>query len=134
MQYRYGATAVTGLYEFISTNRGATFKPGVLVGAVPFYEAVQGPSDTMSGATNANSGGMLFQNVAIDGSGTAATPSVVLAGVDRPYNGTVGLVNAATPLVVFTSGADSAQYRRWPRPADHGRRKASRTPRAEETI
>ena len=113
MQYRYGATAVTGLYEFVSTNRGTSFKPGILVGSLPFYEAVPGPSDTMSGATDANSGGMLFQNVAIDGSGTATTPSVKLAGVDHPYRGTAGLVDAATPLVVFTSGSDAAQYRRY---------------------
>jgi len=113
IQYRYGATAVTGLYEFISTNGGASFKAGLLVGMLPFYEAVPGPGDTMSGATNANSGGTLFQNVPLDGSGSAVTPSVQLAGVDHPYNGTVGLVDAGTPLAVFTGGADSAQYRRY---------------------
>ena len=93
IQYRYGATAVTGLYEFTSTNRGASFKAGVLVGTIPFYEAVPGPGATMSGATDANSGGMLFQNVAIVASGAAAIPPVKLSGVDHPYRGTVGLVD-----------------------------------------
>ena len=44
------------------------------MGMLPFYEAVPGPGATMSGATNANSGGMLFQNVAIDGSGARLPP------------------------------------------------------------
>ena len=58
------------------------------------------------------SGGTLFQNVPLDGS-PATPPSVQLAGVDYPYRGTVGLIDGATPLAVFTAGNDAAQFRRY---------------------
>jgi hypothetical protein len=112
-QYRYplAGSETPGMYEFVSVDGGASFGPGRLAGTIPFFEAVQGPGDTLSGVTDANSGGGLFQN-APSGSG-AATASAQLSGLDHPYRGTVGLVDAATPLTIFTSGDDQAQFRRY---------------------
>jgi hypothetical protein len=115
VQYRYPVVApdVAGVYAFISTNGGRSFDAGRIVGTIPFYEAVIGPGNTMTGATDAHSGGMLFQKVPLDGSSAAGSPSTQLSGLDHPYRGTVGLVDAATPLTVFTSGSDAARYRRY---------------------
>jgi hypothetical protein len=111
VQYRYPLVApdIAGVYEFISTNGGTSFDGGRRVGTVPFYEAVVGPGDTLSGATD---NGTSFQNVSLDGTSVAASTSAQLS-VDHPYRATVGLVDAATPLTVFTSGDDAAQYRRY---------------------
>ena len=114
VQYRHGADVpdTQAVYEFISVNRGASFDAGRKVGTIPFFEAVAGPGNTLSGVTDAGGGGMLFQNVPLDGS--PATPlSAQLAGVDHPYRGTVGLIDASTPLAVFTAGNDAAQFRRY---------------------
>ena len=110
VQYRYPLAApdVAGVYEFISTNGGTSFDTGRIVGTVPFFEAVVGPGDTLSGATD---NGTSFQNVPLDGA--SATPASAQLSVDHPYRATVGLVDAATPMTVFTSGDDAAQYRRY---------------------
>ena len=112
-QYRYPFTGtdVAGVYEFVSTNGGKSFGAGRVVGTIPFFEAAAGPGDTLSGATDAVTGGMLFQNVPLDGV-TGPTTSAQLS-VDHPYRGTVGFVNAGTPLVVFTNGSDAARFRRY---------------------
>ncbi len=110
VQYRYPLAApdVAGVYEFISTNGGTSFDAGRIVGTVPFFEAVVGPGDTLSGATD---NGTSFQNVPLGGA--SATPASAQLSVDHPYRATVGLVDAATPMTVFTSGDDAAQYRRY---------------------
>ena len=112
VQYRYPLSGPEppGMYEFISTDGGATFDAGRRVGTIPFFEAVKGPGDTLSGVTDANSGGGLFQNVPLDGTSPATTASAQLFGADHPYRGTVGLFGTAA-LAVFTSGDDAAQYR-----------------------
>jgi hypothetical protein len=108
-QYRYGAAP--GVYEFVSSDRGDSFGGGVPIGAIPFDEAVQGPGDTISAATNAVTGGLHFQNMPL-GSGSAGTDDALLS-TDHPYNGSVGLVNAATPLTVFSAGDSQSQFRRY---------------------
>ena len=60
--------------------------------------------------TDAVTAGMLFQNAPL-GAGTAATSAQL--SVEHPYRGSVGLVNAATPLAVFTNGSDAARFRRY---------------------
>ena len=115
VQYRYplAGPMPAGMYEFLSTDGGATFDAGRRVGTIPFFEAVEGPGNTLSGVTDANSGGGLFQMLPTDGSSPAAPGSAQLFGVDRPYRGTVGLIDAVTPLAIFTTGADEASYRRY---------------------
>jgi hypothetical protein len=108
-QYRYGAAP--GVYEFVSSNGGDSFGAGVLIGAIPFDEAVQGPGDTISAATNAAAAGLVFQNMPLGG-GSAGTDDALLS-TDHPYNGSVGLLDAATPLTVFSAGDSQSQFRRY---------------------
>lgn len=114
VQYRYpqSGSEPAGMYEFISTDGGATFGAGRRVGTIPFFEAVAGPGETLSGVTDANSGGGLLQNVPLAGASPATTGSAQLFGADHPYRGTVGFLGA-TPVTVFTSGDDAAQFRRY---------------------
>jgi hypothetical protein len=113
LSYRYpqsGTEDFSGNYAYTSMDGGATFGAGVKVGTVPFFEAVVGPGDTVSGVTDALSFGMVFQNVPLGG-GSAVTSAVLSA--DHPYTGAVGLVDAATPLAVFTAGDHKAQLKRY---------------------
>ena len=120
VQSRYGGDipGFRAVLAFTSTDRGATFGPAKVVGDVVMNEAVIGPGDTLSGVTNAESGGTQFQNVPIDGSaptdagGASMTGEAVLS-TDHPYNASVGFIDASTPLAVFTDGSDRAQFRRY---------------------
>jgi hypothetical protein len=121
VQYRYplAGPEPAGMYEFISTNGGADFGAGRRVASIPFFDAVVGETTnsgittyTMSGVTDADSGGGLFARFQLGASG-AASGSAQLFGLDHPYRGAVGLVDYQTPLVVFTAGNDAAQLRRY---------------------
>ena len=94
--------------------------PARPVGYPPFDEGVQGPGDTLSVATNAFSEGLVFQNMPLGG-GSAGDQRAVLSS-DHPYNGTVGLVDAGTPLVAFSNGASFTQFRRYDRVGQRQRR------------
>jgi hypothetical protein len=109
VQYRHGAAP--GVYEFVSSNGGDSFGAGVLIGHIPFDEAVRGPGNTISAATNAVSAGLLFQNMPLGG-GSAGTDDALLS-TDHPYNGSVGLVDVGTPLTVFSAGDSQSQFRRY---------------------
>lgn len=113
VSYRYPVSGplVAGSYLYTSTNGGVTFSEGVRVGSVPFVDAIQGPGDTVSGVTDALSSGMVFQNVPLGGGSSG--DAVAVLSTDSPYRGTVGLVDAATPLAVFTDGSDAAKFRRY---------------------
>lgn len=119
VQYRYttsGTVDLTGVYRFTSTNRGVSFGPGQIVGSVAFAEAAVGPGDTLSGVSVVNAG-MPFQNVVLNGSaptngdGTSAVPEAPLSTTHQDQ-AAVGLIDAATPLAVFTR-TDDAQFRRY---------------------
>ena len=112
-QYRYplSGPVEAGVWELTSTDRGANFDAGHQIGSIPFNEAVQGPGDTISAATNAEAGGLAFQNMPLGG-GSAGTDTALLSS-DHPYNGSVGLVNAGTPLTVFSAGDSQSQLRRY---------------------
>jgi hypothetical protein len=117
VQYRYptSGSVPAGLYRFTSTNRGATFAPPVVVGSVVFEEAVPGPGDTLSGVPLNSS--MFFQNVAasgsapVNGDGSSAVGKAELSTTHLNY-ASVGLIDASTPLAMFTNG-DDAQFRRY---------------------
>jgi hypothetical protein len=111
VQYRYGASSKE--YAFTSTNGGASFGAGRSVGTLPFFDAVVGPGDTMSGVTSAQPVGGAFQNVPLDGASPEITGYAQLSGpADHPYQGTVALLGGL-PLAVFTTGGDAAEYRRY---------------------
>jgi len=112
-QYRYplSAGSEAGVWEFKSTDRGANFDGGHTIGSIAFNEAVQGPGDTLSAATLATTGGLSFQNMPLS-TGTSGADSALLS-VDHPLNGSVGLVNAVTPLTVFSGFDSQSQFRRY---------------------
>ena len=112
-QYRYPLSGpiAAGVWEFTSTDRGANFDAGHMIGSIPFNEAVQGPGDTISAATNAEAGGLAFQNMPLGG-GSSGTDTALLSA-SHPYNGSVGLVDAGTPLTVFSAGDSQSQFRRY---------------------
>jgi hypothetical protein len=118
VSYRYGLTGARfdEIWEFTSADRGATFDAGHPVGIAPFDEAVRGPGDTLTVATNAESTGLAVQNVPLDG--TTAGESQAILSADHPYNGTVGFaeipgisVDVSTPIAVFADAASQAQFR-----------------------
>jgi hypothetical protein len=113
LSYRYGfsTSPFDGDLLFTSTDRGATFGSGVLVGNTPFYDAVAGPGAGISVVTSAVTQGEFFQRVPTDGS-SAGTKRALLS-TDHPYLGTVALINPTTPLVVFDEGGSNAQFRRY---------------------
>jgi hypothetical protein len=113
VSYRYGLTAprFDEVWQFTSADGGASFDAGHAIGITAFDEAVSGPGDTLSVATNAVTEGELFQNMPLGG-GTAAESRALLS-TDHPYNGTVGLADAGTPVVVSATGASLAQFRRY---------------------
>ena len=121
LSYRYGLTGdpFDAGYLYTSTDRGATFDPGQKIGSVPFNDAVPGPGDTVSLATDAYAFGEVFQNLALAGSAPSLpfAPRAILS-TDHPYGGTVGLVDAATPLVAFADAKGNAQFRRYMRAGD----------------
>ncbi len=112
VSYRYGLTGARfdEIWQFSSGDGGATFDAGHAVGIAPFDEAVRGPGDTLTVATNAESTGLAVQNVPLDGS-TAGDAQAILSA-DHPYNGTVGF-DRSTPVAVFADASSNAQVRRY---------------------
>jgi hypothetical protein len=111
VQHRFNAVGseFNQVFLYTSLNGGDTFDAGTVVGYAPFDEAVSGPGDTLSLVTNAFQDGAVFQNVPLAG-GSSGTARALL-GTDRPYNGTVALLNGTTPLAIFASGASDAAFR-----------------------
>ena len=109
LQYRYPTSGPNpaGVYLFVSADGGATFAAGTTIGTVPFEEGTFGPGDTFSGVPV--NGEMAFQNVPLGGGPTVA--KAVLSATHQNL-ASVGLVDAATPLAVFTSD-NAAQWRRY---------------------
>ena len=103
LSYRYGFTSTPfdGVLLFTSTDGGATFGPGQLVGSIPFYDAVSGPGASVSLITSAVTEGMLFQNVPTDGSSVGTQKANF--GTTHPYLGTVALIDGTTPLASSTA-------------------------------
>ena len=113
VSYRYGfpTAPFDGVLLFTSTDGGASFGPGVLVGSVPFYDAVAGPGAGVSLITSAVTEGMLFQRVPTDGSSVGTQRANF--GTTHPYLGTVALIDPNTPLAVFDSGSSMGVFRRY---------------------
>jgi hypothetical protein len=119
VSYRYGLTGARfdEIWEFTSADGGATFDAGHAVGIAPFDEAVRGPGDTLTVATNAESTGLAVQNVPLDG--TSAADAQAILSADHPYNGTVGFAPVPvvsmspidTPIAVFADATGQAQFR-----------------------
>jgi hypothetical protein len=116
LQYRYpltGAEPAAGLFRFTSTDGGATFGPAERVGTLDLADGVVGHGDTVSGVTDASAQGGAFQNVVLSGAPAGAVPFTPLWGGDHAYGGSVGLIDAATPLVIYANLSGAAQFRRY---------------------
>ena len=113
ISYRYGLTGgpFDAVYAFTSTDGGATFDAGRQIGTTPYSDAAMGPGDTISFATDAYTFGEVFENTAVTATAPPAQRAILSA--DHPYSGTVGFVDAATPLVAFANGSSNAQFRRY---------------------
>jgi hypothetical protein len=113
-------TGPTGLFAYTSTNGGVSFGAGRVVGSVPIFDSVPGPGDTLSGVEE-NGRPLRFQNVPLDGAsptnpdGTSTVPYAALTTAEFGYNATVGLLDAATPVVVYQhgDGGNDAVFRRY---------------------
>ncbi len=111
----------SGLFAYTSTNGGQSFGAGHVVGSVPIFDSVPGPGDTLSGVEE-NGKPLRFQNVPLDGSspsnpddGTSTVPVAGLTTGEFGYNASVGLLDAATPLVVYQhgDGGNDTAFRRY---------------------
>jgi hypothetical protein len=113
VQHRYGFSPgpFDQVLEYESTDGGNTFGAGRMIGSVTFDEAVQGPGDTISAATLATTEGLQFQSMPLGGG--SAGEDYALLSPSHPYNGTVGLIDAGTPLTAFSNGESQTQFRRY---------------------
>lgn len=107
VQYRYPniGPSAPGVYRFTSTDGGATFGAGELVGSVPFEEGAFGPGDTFSGVPVNTE--MAFQNVPLTGAPVSLTDRAVLS-LTHQNLAAVGLNGAAT-VAVFTSDVNAQE-------------------------
>ena len=111
LAHRYGQQ--NAILEYLSTDGGVTFPTVRTSGAhVPNIESVAGPGDSVSVVSSADGRGALFENVPLT-AGAPVTAIATLFGGDRPYNGTVGMIDAATPLALFATGASLGAFRRY---------------------
>ena len=112
VSYRYGLTgpSFAEVHLFRSTDNGATFDGGSPIGTIAPWDVIAGPGSGVSLVTGADQCGTCYQRVPLDGG--AVTARAVLSGT-HPYQGTLGLVDANTPLAVYTDGSANAQVRRW---------------------
>ena len=112
ISYRYGLSGpnFSEVHLFRSADNGASFDGGTPVGSITPWDLIVGPGSGISAITSAVTGGTSYQRFPLDGS--APGGEALLSGT-HPYQGTVGLVDANTPLAVFTDGSSNAQVRRW---------------------
>ena len=109
VQYRYSVLPPQ-VFVFTSVDGGNTFDAGRSAGQAPFDEAVFGPGDTITGATNAWQNGGVVQQLPLS-AGSAGASWAQLFATDHLYNGTVGLTPASTLLAIFTAGVANASYK-----------------------
>jgi hypothetical protein len=133
ISYRYGLTSgrFDAVYVFVSNDGGSTFDAGQQIGTVPYNDAVVGPGNAVSFATDAYSFAEVYERAPLDA--TSPPPARAILSGDHPYSGAVGLIDGTTPLVAFADASGNAQFRRfsgtgdpndaatWSAPQDIGR-------------
>jgi hypothetical protein len=111
LQYRDGQSQT--IRAWLSVDGGVTFpSQGVAGGNVASVESVNGPGDTVTVVSSNDSRGALLQNVPLDGSAPAAGIAT-LYDSSRPSTGTVGLIDANTPLALFSDLNFQGAFRRY---------------------
>ena len=113
VSYRYGlpGTPFDATHLFTSTDGGASFDGGVQIGRAGPGDIALGPGAGLSITIDTGPCGTCFQRVPLDGS--SAGDAVAVLSTTHPYNSTAALLDANTPLVVFTDGSANAQFRRF---------------------
>src|SRR5436190_10096491 len=110
VNYRYGMPSgpFAQLLLFTSTDGGSTWDGGVQVGTVAPWDFAFGPGNTVSVIDNATSCGSCFQNVSLDGTLATGPASLSGPGGSYPYQGTIALLDDATPMAVVQAGNSDA--------------------------
>jgi hypothetical protein len=105
-QSRYGFAGAnfTQVLQFTSPDGGNTWSPGVRVGTITVYAAVNGPGG-VSGVTNATTEGAFLQTM---GAGNTAS---ALLSADHLYDGAVGVTPAGQLIAIFDDASGNAQFR-----------------------
>ncbi|MFQ5426182.1 MAG: hypothetical protein ACE5EV_03775, partial [Gaiellales bacterium] len=99
------------LFVFTSTDGGRTFGPPALVGTqAPSGDAILGPGDSVSVASNAETGGLFFQSAPVGG--FTSTIANVGDAVSQWYDGSIALLTGAVPLIALDD-LESIFYRRY---------------------
>jgi hypothetical protein len=113
ISYRYGLAGERfgAAYLFSSTDGGATFDGGRMMGSLSFSDATVGPGDAISFATSAVTEGELYELA--PASGTTPPAQYALLSTTHPHSGTVALLDPTTPIVAFADGSGNAQFRRY---------------------
>lgn len=116
VNYRYGLSGPNfpnydNTVLFTSTDNGASFDGGVVVGRVGMADAAIGPGNGLSATTDTGPCGTCFQRVPLDGGNAGNTPAVL--STTHPYVSTIGFVDPNTPLVVYADGNGNQQFRRY---------------------
>jgi hypothetical protein len=111
LQHRSGQS--NAINEWTSTDGGVTFPAQRVAGGnVPNVESVTGPNDSVLVVTNADFRGGLLESVPLTG-GTPTTTFATLYDTSRPDNGTVGMIDGATPLALFADLGSQGAFRRY---------------------
>ncbi|HEY6892482.1 MAG TPA: hypothetical protein VI300_32050 [Solirubrobacter sp.] len=111
LQHRSGQS--NAINEWTSTDGGLTFPTQRVAGGnVPSVESVSGPNDSVLVVTNADFRGGLLESVPLTGA-TPTTTFATLFDASRPYNGTVGMIDGATPLALFADLNSQGAFRRY---------------------
>ncbi|MFL5895895.1 MAG: hypothetical protein ACJ76Z_12390 [Thermoleophilaceae bacterium] len=113
VSYRYGFSSGPFSQDIVytSTDGGANFGSGVSVGVNPFYLGVLGPGNAVSTVTQAETGGMNFQRLPLDGSSAGAQRANL--SPDHPYEGSVGVLPDGTIVATMSDASDNALWRHW---------------------
>ena len=114
ISYRYGGDVpnFAAVYLFTSTDGGATFDNGVIIGGnLSPNDYIFGPGDTVSAIDSASACGSCFQSWTFDGAKAGVAPKSM--SPDHPYLGQLTLLDANTPLAVFAAGGGDQQFRRY---------------------
>ena len=114
ISYRYGGAVpnFAAVYVFTSTDGGATFDGGVIIGGnLAPNDYIFGPGDTVSAIDSATACGSCFQSWSFDGAKAGVAPKSLSS--DHPYLGQLTLLDANTPLAVFAAGGGDQQFRRY---------------------
>jgi hypothetical protein len=117
ISYRYGGDVQTTYGTFgavlmwTSTDDGASFGAPIQIGAdMGPVDYAFGPGDNVSAVTSAATVcGMCFRAWPLSGGNGAG----ITLSSTHPYNGTVALLDANTPLVVMQAGNGDTQFRRF---------------------